>query len=112
MTQQEPTPITEQEFKDGFVHILRNRLGGKPEPPELHQLEQKDASTVRTPEFRQLAATLLGQLPTTSTGSCTYIVIVQGMGRIFCIKNVTKAECDTLKGTFDPTGACNNPSWP
>ena len=107
-------PMTEKEFVGKFVQMLRNRLGGKPEPPDLLRLEQMGPSTFRGPAFRQVAAGLLTQIPATGAGlgSCTYTVIVAGQDKVFCIQNVTPTECDGLAGDFDSTGACSAPPWP
>jgi hypothetical protein len=106
--------MTEQEFVGKFVQMLRNRLGGKPEPPDLPQLEQMPASTWLGSEFRQVATGLLKKIPAAGTGlgSCTYTVIVHGMGQVFCIHNVTQAECDKLGGNFNPSNTCNHPPGP
>ena len=108
------TPMTEQEFVGKFVQMLRNRLAGKPEPPDLLRLERMDPSTFLQPEFSQLAAGLLQQIPAAGTGlgSCTYTVIVQGQGRVFCIRNVTQTECAGLQGDFNTANTCTPPPWP
>jgi hypothetical protein len=107
-------PMTEKEFVGKFVQMLRNRLGGKPEPPDLPRLEQMDPPTWLGSNFRKVAAGLLKQIPAAGSGlgSCTYTVTVNGQDQVVCIHNVTPTECDGLAGDFNPANTCNNPPGP
>ena len=105
--------LTEQQFKDNFVKMLKDRLGAKAAPPDLPEFEKMDAS--RFPDeqgFRLVAANLLVEIQGNGTGSCTYQVFVNGQVRPFCIKNVTQAECNTLNGVFNPGNECFFKPWP
>jgi hypothetical protein len=114
-------PMTAQEFFGNFVQILRTRLGGKPQPPDLLQFEQELTQFPQmegaflNPEVRTRARTLLGEIPAigTTTGSCNYTVIVNGQPKPFCILDVTQTECSTLHGDFTLGGkVCHFENWP
>jgi hypothetical protein len=96
--------MTREQFVSKFVQMLRSRLGGNPEPPELHQLEEMDPSSLDEPEFRKLADSLMRQIP--AVGSCTYVINVKGHSTTCCVTNVSKAECDGLHGVYDPGNTC------
>lgn len=93
--------LTLGEFFEKYVRVLEMRLAANPAPDLSDKLQQvKDGGTAN---LRQFANPFLQTFPpfAVPVGSCTYLVGNQ----LFCLNNVTRAECALLAGTWSP-GTC------
>jgi hypothetical protein len=105
------TNWTKEAFAGAFKQVLQARLAAAALPHPNQAALQGQLSLLQdvpsTKAYGRAALNAFKPLASAPLGSCTYDI----GGTLFCVQDLTQAECGTLNGTWDASNQCSAPSW-